>query len=68
MSCHCDHPHRCWSWSDPYPGYSWATAPGREEYSRRLQDEHALLKQRLQRLERELEEVRRSREAVVTQG
>ncbi len=64
MSCHCEHPHRCWSWSEPYPAYSWRATPPREEYLRRLEEERALLEQRLRRLESELEEVRRARAPV----
>ena len=59
MSCHCEHPHRCWSWSEPYPTYSWPAKPERDDYVRRLQDEQTLLQQRLQRLEQELAELRR---------
>jgi hypothetical protein len=68
MSCHCEHPHRCWSWSEPYPAYSWGAAPGRDEYAHRLQDEQALLQQRLRRLEQELEELRRARQPAVTES
>ncbi len=62
MSCRCEHPHRCWSWSESYPPYSWRDEPPRDDYYRRLEDERALLEERLRRLEDELADLRRERE------
>lgn len=68
MSCHCEHPHRCWSWSDPYPPYSWREVPQRDAYIRRLEREEELLRQRLQRVERELAGLRQLARPVTLRG
>ncbi|ADE15007.1 hypothetical protein Nhal_1894 [Nitrosococcus halophilus Nc 4] len=62
--CHYWHHHHHWDWPPPYPypppSYPrrYPAAPGEEDI-RRLEEERDQLAQRLQRLEKELEELRR---------
>ena len=60
MSCCYDHHHCHWGHHGvPYmPFYPHYAAPPREDYVRMLEDERGMLEQRLQRLERELAELR----------
>ncbi|QBQ55112.1 hypothetical protein [Nitrosococcus wardiae] len=62
--CHYWHHHHHWDWPQPHP-YPPPSYPRRyppapeEEGIRRLEEERDQLAQRLQRLEKELEELRR---------
>ncbi len=49
-----------WIWPEPYPPYPgrYPLSP-REDYVRSLEEERDILEQRLRRLERELEELRK---------
>jgi hypothetical protein len=64
MPCCCAFHHHYWhdwDWPEAYPPYPRRyAAPPRGDYVRRLEEERDLLEQRLQRLERELEELRRA--------
>jgi len=67
MPCCCDYHHHLhrphwlhWIWPEPYPPYPGRYPPSpREDYVRGLEEERDLLEQRLRRLERELEELRK---------
>lgn len=63
MPCCCGHHCHAWHYwvpPEPYPPSPWRYGPPpREDYVHRLEEERALLEQRLRRLEREIEELRR---------
>jgi hypothetical protein len=63
MPCCCGHHCHAWHYwgpPEPYPPYTWRYGPPpREDYGHRLEEERDLVEQRLRRLEREIEELRR---------
>jgi hypothetical protein len=56
VHCH----HGCWAQPYYLPAYPRYAPPPRQDYARALEEERDLLEQRLRRLERELEELRRA--------
>lgn len=60
--CWGHHHHCCWyPWAPEMGGRRWWPGGVREDYVAALEEEREMLESRLRRLERELEELRRTR-------